>query len=168
MNSSEQPGPAEPVDGARNGGLRFWLTAAVGWAIIAYGIRGLWHHHVDTRPSNLARFAIGGALLHDLIFAPAVLAVGLLLARAVGGRARAVVQAALIVSGCLALFSYPLVRGFGHSVHNPSSLPHNYALNLAIVLGVVWGVATIGAVWVLRRPRRDAGGGGELSPPPPS
>ena len=29
---------------------------------------------------------------------------------------------------------------FWLEVHNPTSLPHNYTLNLAIVLGVVWAV----------------------------
>ncbi len=144
----------------RGGAVRFWLTAAIGWAIIAYGLRGMFHHRIDTRPANLARFAVGGALLHDLIFAPVVLVAGLLIARAVTGRSRAIVQAALIVSGCLALFSYPVVRGFGHAAHNPSSLPHNYTANLAIVIGVVWGIATICAVVVLRHHRDDAKEGG--------
>jgi hypothetical protein len=152
----------------RSGKLRFWLTAAVGWAIIAYGLRGMFHHRIDTRPADLARFTVGGALLHDLIFAPVVLAVGLLIARAVTGRSRAIVQAALFVSGCLALFSYPVVRGFGHAAHNPSSLPHNYTANLAIVIGVVWGTATICAVGVLRRHRGDAKEGEGLKPSPSS
>jgi hypothetical protein len=150
------------------GGLRFWLTAAIGWAIIAYGLRGMFHHHIDTRPANLARFAVGGALIHDLIFAPMVLGAGVLVARVVKGRYRAIIQAALFVSGCLALFSYPLVRGFGHATHNPSSEPHNYTANLAIVLGIVWGVATISAVWMMRRHHAGATEGGGATPPPPS
>ena len=61
--------------------------------------------------------------------------------------------AALFVTGALALFSYPLVRAYGLAANNPTSLPHNYTLNLAVVLGVVWAVAA--AVLVVRlRPRR--------------
>jgi hypothetical protein len=150
------------------GGLRFWLTAAIGWAIIAYGLRGMFHHHIDTRPSNLARFAVGGALIHDLIFAPVVLVAGVLVARVVKGRYRAIVQAALFVSGCLGLFSYPLVRGFGHATHNPSSEPHNYTANLAVVLGIVWGVATMWAVWTIHSRRAGATEGGGVTPPPSS
>jgi hypothetical protein len=71
-------------------------------------------------------------------------------ARAVPGRARPVVQAALVVSAVVALFAYPLVRAYGLAVNNPTSLPHNYAANLLVVLGVVWAVA---AVLVLRRLR---------------
>jgi hypothetical protein len=167
MTGTEKAGtPAPAAD--TGGALRFWLTAAIGWGIIAYGLRGMFHHHIDTRPSNLAKFAVGGALIHDLIFAPVVLVAGVIVARVVKGRYRAIVQAALFVSGCLALFSYPLVRGFGHATHNPSSEPHNYAANLAIVLGIVWGVATLSAVWMLRSHRHDAKEGGSTTPPPSS
>ena len=124
----------------RNGPL-FWISAALGWAVIAWGVRGIFQHSLDTRPSNLAKFVVGGALLHDLVVAPVVIVAGVLLARAVPRRGRAVVQAALVVSGIVALFSYPLVRAYGLAANNPTSLPHNYGLNLLLVLGVVWAVA---------------------------
>ena len=132
------------------------MTAVAGWCVIGYGVRGLLHHHVDTRPANLAKFFVGGALLHDLFLAPIILVIGVLLARTVRGRARAVVQAALIISGVLALFSYPLVRNYAKVLHNPSSLPHDYAANLAVVLGVVCGIAVIWslAAILVRRPFR--------------
>lgn len=136
-------------DGHRAGPL-FWLTAAVGWGVIAFGLWGVFGNSLDTRPANLARFVVGGALLHDLVVAPVVIVLGVLLARAVPGRARAAVQGALVVTGILALFSYPLVRGYGLAANNPTSLPHNYALNLTVVLGLVWAVA---AVIVFRRLR---------------
>jgi hypothetical protein len=139
----------------RLGGPLFWVTAVAGWAVIAYGIRGLLHHHIDTRPTNLATFAVGGALLHDLLFAPVVLLFGVAIARAAPKRWRAELQAALVISGCLALFAYPLVRNYARVLHNPSSLPHNYTANLAIVIGVVWVVA---ALIVLVRGRVSAPG----------
>lgn len=137
-------------DGHRAGPL-FWLSAAAGWGVIGFGLWGILENSLDTRPSNLARFVVGGALLHDLLVAPVVILLGVLLARAVPGRARAVVQAALVISGVLALFSYPLVRAYGLAANNPTSLPRNYALNLTIVLGVVWAVA---AAMVFRKLRR--------------
>jgi len=133
----------------------FWVSAVLGWAVIAYGVRGLLHHHVDTRPANLAKFFIGGALAHDLLFAPVVLIAGVLLARAVPRPARAWLQAGLLVSGCLALFSYPLVRDYAKVIHNPSSLPHNYTANLAVTIGVVWGAVIVGAVGTAVRRRRS-------------
>ncbi len=134
----------------RPAGPRFWISAAVGWAAIAWGVVGIFRHSLDTRPANLAKFVVGGALLHDLLVAPVVILAGVLIARAVPARARGPVQAALVVSGIVALFSWPLVRAYGLAANNPTSLPHNYALGLLIVLGVVW--ATAGAL-ILLKPR---------------
>jgi hypothetical protein len=132
----------------RPAGPRFWISAAIGWAVIAWGVAGIFRHSLDTRPANLAKFVVGGALLHDLLFAPLVILAGVLVARAVPGRARGPVQAALAISGIVALFSWPLVRAYGLAANNPTSLPHNYTLGLLIVLGVVW--ATAGGVILLK------------------
>lgn len=138
-------------------GPSFWIGAAAGWAVMGYGLRGLFHHRLDTRPANLARFAVGGALLHDLVLAPVVILLGIALVRVVPASIRAVAQGALIVSGCLALFSWPLVRNYARVLHNPSSLPHNYAANLAVAIGLVWLVAAALAVRQVRALRtRDA------------
>ena len=37
-------------------------------------------------------------------------------------------------------------RNYAKVLHNPSSLPHDYAANLALTLGIVWTVALGGAV----------------------
>ena len=142
------------------GGPRFWISAAAGWAVIAFGVRGIFEKTIDTRPSQLARFVVGGALIHDLLVAPLVIAVAVAITKVVPGRSRAALQATLIVSAVVALFAYPLVRGYGHATHNPTSLPHDYAANLAAVLGIVWAVA---AVVVLTRLR---GGAKQTLPPP--
>ena len=131
----------------------FWVSAAVGWAVIAYALRGIFQHSLDTRPAQLARFVVAGALLHDLLVAPLVIVAGVAVARAVRGPARPVVQGALVVSAVLALFSYPMVRAYGLAANNPTSLPHNYARNLLAVLAVVWAGAA--AAVVIRR-RRSA------------
>jgi hypothetical protein len=134
----------------------FWIGTALGWGVILFGLRGVLHHSLDTRPSQLVRFWIGGALAHDLLLAPLVLAVGVGLARLVGGRWRATVQRALILCGPLALFAYPEVRGYGRVLRNPTSLPHNYATNLLLVLAVIVaasGARTI-AAWLRLRMNR--------------
>jgi hypothetical protein len=125
----------------RPAGPRFWISAAVGWAVIGWGVFGIFSNSLDTRPANLAKFVVGGALLHDLLVAPVLILAGVLIARAVPTRARGPVQAALVITGTVALFSWPLVRAYGLAANNPTSLPHNYGLNLLIVLGVVWAVA---------------------------
>lgn len=137
-------------------GVLFWISAVAGWAVIGFGLRGIFENSLDTRPANLARFVIGGALIHDLVVAPLVILAGVAVARTVPHRARSVVQGALVVSGVLALFSYPLVRAYGLAANNPTSLPHNYAANLLVVLGVVWAVAAL-AVLLRLRSRSDGG-----------
>ena len=133
-------------------GPLFWVSAAAGWAVIAWGLRGIFVHSLDTRPSNLARFVVGGALLHDLLVAPVVVLVGVLFARTVPRRARPVVQGALAATAIVALFSYPMVRAYGLAARNPTSLPHNYTANLLVVLGVVWAVAAAAVLVRVRRP----------------
>jgi hypothetical protein len=134
----------------RPAGPRFWITAAIGWAIIAWGVVGIFSHSLDTRPANLARFVVGGALLHDLLIAPLVILAGVLVARRVPARARGPVQAAMAISAIVALFAYPLVRAYGLAANNPTSLPHNYGLNLVILLAVVWAAAGVAVLLKLR------------------
>jgi len=144
--------PAEPA-GRERRGAGFWLSAAAGWAIIGWGIRGALHHHIDTRPHQLVDFFIGGALVHDLLFAPLVLIVGVLVARLVPGRWRAPVQTAAIISGGLALFAWPEIRDYARVLHNPTSLPYNYTANVAILIAVVWAVV-LGSAAIAGRLRR--------------
>lgn len=149
-----KPGELEPGrDDPGRAGPLFWISAAAGWAVIAVGLRGIFVHSLDTRPASLARFVVAGALLHDLLVAPVVILLGVALARAVPIPARAAVQAALVVSGVAALFSYPLVRAYGLATRNPTSLPRNYGANLLIVLGAVWAVAAVVAVRRVRAAR---------------
>jgi hypothetical protein len=133
-------------------GPLFWVTAVIGWGFIGWGLRGIFLHHVDTRPTNLAKFFLGGALVHDLIFAPLVILGGYALSRVVPASCRTYVQVALIISGVLALVAYPEVRDYARILHNPTSLPHNYTANLAVVVGAVW--AATACVAVIRRLRR--------------
>jgi hypothetical protein len=148
--SVPEEGP-QPSD--HRAGPLFWLSAVAGWVVIGIGLRGIFQHRLDTRPANLAKFVVGGALLHDLLVAPMVLLAAVALARAVPARARGTVQAALAVSGIVTLFAYPMVRAYGRAAHNPTSLPHNYSLNLVIVLGLIWTV-TAAVVAVRLRKRR--------------
>lgn len=143
-------------------GRLFWVSAAVGWALIVWGVRGALHHHVDTRPGQLARFLLGGALAHDLVLAPAVTVAGARLARTVRGRWLAPVQAALVISGPLLLFATPLLRGYGRALGNPTSLPHNYAANLAVVFAAITAATAAAGLIAARRslsPNRPGAGG---------
>lgn len=144
---------SHPATGPAPGrGPLFWVSALAGWSLIAWGIRGAFHHHVDTRPAELARFFLAGPLIHDLVFAPLVLGGGALVARLAPARRKAAVQSALLVSGVVVLFSYPEIRGYAHILHNPTSLPHNYTGDTAMVVGAVAATALILSI-VRTRPR---------------
>lgn len=134
-----------PVIGRR--GPLFWISAVAGWALIGWGVRGILHFHIDTRPPELARFFFAGLFGHDLVFAPIVLAGGVVLSR-LGrgqGRWRAYVQAAVVICGSLVIFAYPEVRDYARVLHNPTSLPHNYTFDLAVVIiAVCIGLAGLG------------------------
>ena len=132
----------------------FVAGAVAGWAVIGWGVRGALRHHVDTRPPELARLLVGGVIAHDLVLVPLVLLLGWAVARLVRGRGRGPVQAALVVSGCLALFAYPLVRGYGRAARNPTSLPHDYTGNLLVVLAAVWAATAVAVLVRRRRLRR--------------
>ncbi|MGH9279921.1 MAG: hypothetical protein ACRD12_17710 [Acidimicrobiales bacterium] len=141
---------SDDAPGLRRAGARFWLSALAGWLLIAVGLRGLFQHSIDTRPASLAWFVLGGALVHDLLVAPFVLLVAVVVGRRVPGWARPVVQAAIVVTAVIVLFSYPLVRAYGLATNNPTSLPHNYARNLTVVVGVIWAIAAVAILGRLR------------------
>jgi hypothetical protein len=102
---------------------------------MAWGIRGIFVHRVDTRPPDLARFFVGGIIAHDLVFAPLVVAAGLALRRVAPPRVRAPAQAAAFLAGVTFLFAYPGIRRYARVLHNPTSLPHHYLANAALVAG---------------------------------
>ena len=161
MTSTGTPTGA-PTDSDRHQPTRrgplFWISAAVGWVVIGWGLRGALQHRIDTRPAELARFFVGGAVIHDLIFAPVVLVAGVAVARLAPRRWRSYVQAALIISGLLVLFTYPEVRDYARVLHNPTSLPHNYTQNLLVVIAAVWVITALVAAGATFRDHRHRSG----------
>lgn len=137
------------------GGPAFWIGAVVGWGVIVAGIVGLLSQSGQTRPTDAARWVLGAAVLHDLVLAPIVIGIGLLLTKVAPRRWRAVVQGAFVITAMVSLFSIPFVRGYGRIANNPSLLPGNYATGLLTVLAVVWaGAAVVLVVRLRRRPTR--------------
>jgi hypothetical protein len=132
---------AAPAGVVRHRGTAFWIGTAAGWALIGWGVRGALLHRIDTRPGQLLRFFVAGLAGHDFLFAPVVLAAGILITRVVPARWRSPLQAVTLVGGTAVLYAYPLVRGYGHALDNPTSLPRNYTAGLALVVTVVGVVA---------------------------
>lgn len=149
--------PARPPatnDGHDRPGRLFWLGVVAGWALIAVGVWGLVSDGARTRPQEALGFVLGAALVHDLVLAPAVVVAGWALSRVVRGRARGPVQAGVVVSSMVVLFSVPFVRGWGRVATNPSILPRDYGAGLAVVLGAVWVAVALTLVIGRWSPRR--------------
>jgi hypothetical protein len=134
------------------GGRWFWLGLAAGWSVMAFAVWGIFADRDATNPAGLARWALGGALAHDLLLAPAVLLIGAVLARWLPPSVRGPISGALALTGTAVLFAYPSVRGCGHHELNPSTLPLDYRTNVLTVVGLIW-VATVSII-VIRTARR--------------
>jgi len=119
-------------------GPRFWIGVVLGWCVMTFGIIGLFVEAERTHPDQWVRWFIGAALVHDLLVAPIVFLVGRF-----ADRWGSVVRNGVVASAILTLVAYPLVRGYGRNPMNPTILPSNYALNLVVVLGVVWSVVGV-------------------------
>jgi hypothetical protein len=140
------------ADGESSYGPLFVVGAAAGGAMIVFGLISMF-----TVPSagglELALWLVGGAVVHDLVLAPAVLAAGWAVARFVPPGARGPAQTGLVVSAVLTAFALPFVLGFGERADNPSFLPRNYGAGLLVLLGLTWAAVV---TWALvRRSRRD-------------
>lgn len=138
-------------------GRGFWLAAAAGALVMAFGGWGLLGHAEATMPAAWARWLAAALLIHDLLLAPALLAAGWLVGRLSGGW-RAPVRAALVVSATVVLVTLPAFLGDGRATQpgNTSVLPNQYGRSLALVLAPVWTVAILP---ILRHPRTKGGRG---------
>ncbi|MCQ9182995.1 hypothetical protein KMT30_28920 [Streptomyces sp. IBSBF 2953] len=117
------------------------LLGAAGSALMGVGAWLL----TDVRdPADVLVWLGGAVLLHDVLIAPSVLLVGLVLVR--GGR-RGPVRGALLVAGALTAVALPVLLRPGRTA-NPSVLPLDYPRNWLISLVAV---ATVAALWAAAR-----------------
>jgi hypothetical protein len=139
---------------------------ALGAPLMAYGVRGALVDASLTHPFELARWVVGSALAHDLVLAPAVLAVGWAAHRTTPRPAWPAVRWGLVTTGVLALLAWPFVRGYGRDPNIPSLLPRDYAAGTAVAVAVVWAAVVIAVVVAYRRRRGrvEPGAGPEPTP----
>jgi hypothetical protein len=134
------------VDGERDEGPRgwsFWAGLAVGWSVIAFGIVDLVRHADATNPPGLARWVLGGLLVHDLLLAPVVAIALVGIQRWTRPPWRGPVTAALATTALVVLFAFPLLRGYGRRPANPSALPRDYVVATVCIIGAIWVAAAI-------------------------
>jgi hypothetical protein len=125
-------------------GRGFWLALAAGGLAMAFGVWGLLEHAGATMPAAWARWLAATLLAHDLLVAPALLAVGWLVGR-LPDRWRAPVRAGLLVSATVVLVTLPAFLGDGRETQpgNTSLLPNRYGRSLAVVLALVWAAVIL-------------------------
>lgn len=133
------------------------IVGAIGLGFVGVGVRGILTHSHDTHPRSWITWVVAAALAHDLILAPAIGVVGVLVGRLVPRRARAAVQIGLLVSGCVLVVGLTavLTPGGRHYSDNSSVLPLAYGRNLVIVLAIIWTAIAIGVVVAFRRRTRS-------------
>ena len=139
------------------------VVGAVGVGFVGIGVRGILAHSHDTHPRSWITWVVAAALAHDLILAPVIGVVGVLVGRLVPRRARAAVQIGLLVSGCVLVVGLTavLTPGGRHYSDNSSLLPLAYGRNLVIVLAIVWTAIAVAIVIASRR-RADRAAPDEL------
>ena len=116
--------------------MRFVLIA-LGVAVGAYGAVLLW----ENPPVIILRivvWALVGVVLHDLVFAPACVALGFAARRLIPGKWWAPVALAVFFSVVLAFLAVPVYAKPGMRPDNMTVLDRNYPLGLSISLAIVW------------------------------
>jgi hypothetical protein len=137
-------------------GPAFWIGLVLGGAVMAFGVRGALGQSRATDPASLVAWVVGADLVHDLLVAPLVIAVGWAAVRLVPARWRPPVRVGLILSGVVLLVGWAPWRGYGRErlADNPSVQPLDYTRNILGLLVVIWlGVAI--ATWVATRRGRS-------------
>jgi hypothetical protein len=148
-----EPAPAPRLGSEEDGGLRFWLCAVVGLTVVLIAAVQLAGSARIGSVGSWAASLVGGLLLHDVLLAPAVVLTSVVLVYAVPTRLRPAAQATLIVAGSVALVAIPVLGGWGRRPDNPTLLPRDYALGLAVALGIIALAGLAGAARAARRPR---------------
>ncbi len=127
-------------------GPLFWVVLAVGWAVIIFAIHGMIAQRAN--PPEVWKLLIGLNIVNDALVAPALVVAAFVVRRLVPGWLVAPLDVGLIASAVVTLYAYPLVGSWGKSVAAGSSrLPFDYAHSLLMVLGAIWFVCALLAVW---------------------
>lgn len=120
-----------------------WLLLGLGWA--------------NTRSTLV--WLVGGVVLHDGVFAVAVMAVALVALRLVPTDRLAPWVVALVILVPVTLVGVPELGRFGARADNPTLLDRPYWLGWSVMVTLVVVAVLVGAVATRRR--RAVGGGGD-------
>ena len=140
-------------------GIRYSRRAlmALGIVLLAWGTYIMLDTVNFTRISGVAMWTIAAIIIHDAIIGPALFVLGLLLRRGgqkLPGTVIAAVQGTLVVGSIMALIVVPIIVAQNYTPNNPTILPLNYALNLAVFWLVLIVAGTVLSVVLYLRARR--------------
>ncbi|WP_207453811.1 hypothetical protein [Desertivibrio insolitus] len=133
------------------------VLVAVGVLVLVVGVAVLLSDVSPRRYLGLGAWLLGALVVHDAVIAPVVLGVGALLRRAgrrMPGGVLVIVQVALVVAAVVTALVMPEVFKRGIGTANPTVLPLDYGVNLALFyvgLAVATGVAIAAYLAVRRR-----------------
>lgn len=91
---------------------------------------------------------VAALLVHDGLVSPVVVAVGVLVTKAVPPRTRRYLQGALVTGALITVIAVPLITRENSQPQVKSILQQNYSANLVVLLGIVAGGAL--ALYILR------------------
>ncbi len=138
MSAQSEMSP-EPLASKRPSAGRIAMVGA-GVIFLAIGAYALLSQvALDTLP-NMIVWLAGGLILHDVVIAAVVAAVGFVLGRWLPDGVRQIVAGGLIVAGIIALVALPVVIGGGRTPSNPTLLPLDYSRNLLIVVVIIGAI----------------------------
>ncbi len=137
-------------------GVAFWIGAVVGIGIMVFGLRGIFINAGATQPVEFAKWFIGADLLHDLVIAPLVALVGVVVVRLLSRPWRGPVQAGLMATAIVVAVGWAPLHGYGRvtAIGNGTVQPLDYSTAVATVVGVIWALVLVWlAVIAVRRTR---------------
>jgi hypothetical protein len=145
---------------------------ALALASIGYGLSLLFQQPKVNRPFEVIKWAIGSDIVVDGLLIPASIAVGFVLTKVVPARVRRYLQGGLIAALGITLIALPLIHRRGQAQPGQALLLQNYALNLAVLLGIIAAATTVAYVARVIRDQRglatDNVGNDEATPAPPA
>ncbi|MBB5642109.1 hypothetical protein [Cryobacterium roopkundense] len=148
--------PTEVGDTRVMRGIRLGLIL-LGAALLAWGAYVMFDTVRATRIPGVALWIIAAIILHDAILAPIVFMLGTLISRAghrFGGTVVVVIEGFVVVGSIMALIVVPAMIATNFRPDNPTVLPLNYGVNLAVFFVVLAVLAAGLAVWLYSRTKR--------------
>ena len=153
-----------PLDERREPPARWFVPAlVVGWTLIGVGVWSALQNSDDANPVALLQLVVGFDLVHDLVFAPLLVAGAWLITRLLPEPARGPCRVAGALTVLIVVFSRPLVAGYGRRPTNSSTLPHDYGRTVVLLLVAVW---TLTVAFIAVRALRQRRGRGAGAPDP--